>query len=74
MCMYVYACVCMYAPSVYVVEFAESDDFGVFLEHGADEALHPVAQNDVTVLLQLIQNQLTLCMYVCMHVCRHVGM
>jgi len=44
---------------------------------GADVALDSVAENDVTMLLQLLQKQLTLarrdavnvCMYVCMYVC-----
>ena len=47
---------------------------------GADVALDSVAENDVTMLLQLLQKQLTLarrdavnvCMYVCMYVC--IGM
>ena len=40
---------------------------------GADVALDSVAENDVTMLLQLLQKQLTLArrdaVYVCMYVC-----
>jgi len=57
-----------------VVELAQSDYLDVLHHDGADVALDSVAENDVTMLLQLLQNQLTLarrdamCVYVCMNV------
>ena len=67
----------MYArPCRDAVDLAQSDDLAVLHHDGADVALDSVAENDVTMLLQLLQKPLTLArrdaVYVCMYVC--IGM
>ena len=67
----------MYArPYRDAVDLAQSADLAVLHHDGADVALDSVAENDVTMLLQLLQKQLTLArrdaVYVFMYVC--IGM
>jgi hypothetical protein len=42
------------------VDLAQSDDLAVLHHDGADVALNSVAENDVTMPLQLLQKRLTL--------------
>ena len=62
--MYVYV-----RPYGDAVDLTQSNDLAVLRHDGADVALDSVAENDVTMLLQLLQKPLTLARRDAVNVC-----